>query len=81
MSEPLAKPDPRLVQELFDKDPLELTTQDLDTIIHAFRAERMEYLQPPEEKPKKAKAVKEVKGPEIPIDPDLLDILGLEPKA
>lgn len=50
-SEPL-RVDPRLIQELFDKDPLKLTNQDLDVIIGEFRAGRMAYLTPPADAPK-----------------------------
>lgn len=59
--EAIAAPDPRLIQELFDKDPLNLTEQDLDTIIAFFRADRVNYLQKVEEKAKKPKAEKKEK--------------------
>ena len=73
-------PDPRLIQELFDKDPLELTDPDLDVIIAAFRAERVDYLQPKEVKEKKASTKKAAasKAPIIDIEPDLLSDLGLD---
>ncbi len=76
---PIERPDPRLVQELFDKDPLDLTDQDLDVIIASFRAERMDYLQPKEPKAKKttAKAAAS-KAPAIEISKDLLSDLGLD---
>lgn len=41
--------DPRLIQELFDQDPLKLTDQDLDTIVAAFRQDRQNYLQSADE--------------------------------
>lgn len=75
---PTERPDPRLIQELFDKDPLELSDQDLDTIIASFRAERMDYLQPKEPKAKKASASKAPKAPVIDIEPDLLSDLGID---
>ena len=53
---PLARPDPRLIQELFDKDPLELSEQDLDLIIAEFRADRVSYLQAEVTKGKARKA-------------------------
>jgi hypothetical protein len=71
------RPDPQLIQELFDTDPLKLTDRDLDTIIAEFRAERVDYLQPTPEKASKAKAVKASKAPAISLDEDLLKDLGL----
>jgi len=69
-------PDPALIQELFDRDPLKLSTQDLDAIVSFFRAERMNYMQPPE--PKKAKAAKAKATPEEAAKAvDLLSDLGL----
>ena len=76
--EPIALPDPRLIEELFDKDPLELSDQDLDVIIASFRADRVSYLQPTEKKPAKAKKAKAISAdPDLPITQDLLADLGL----
>jgi hypothetical protein len=70
------RPDPKLIQELFDKDPLSLSDTDLDLIIAEFRQDRMDYLQPPEEKKgKKASASKA--PPALSIDTDLLSDLGI----
>lgn len=71
--------DPGLIQELFDKDPLELTDQDLDIIIAKFRTDRMNYLQPPEAKTKKAAGSSTKKLPAAPeLDLGIsMDDLGL----
>ena len=77
------KPDPRLIQELFDKDPLDLSDQDIDLIILDFRLDRANYLQPKpvkESKAKKASASKESSQETLALgDIDLAD-LGLELK-
>lgn len=68
---------PALIQELFDKDPLDLTNEDLDIIIAKFRSDRMNYLQPSEPKTKKvAGSKKALPAPQLDIDIDLGD-LGL----
>lgn len=70
---------PGLIQELFDKDPLELTDQDLTVIIAKFRADRLNYLQPPEEKKAKkasTKAVATSSAPQLDLGLSLSD-LGL----
>ena len=72
---PLSPPDPRLIQELFDKDPLELGDQDIDTIIAYLRQDRLNFLQPAEEKAPKAKASKAKAAPGEA--PDLLSLLDL----
>lgn len=78
------RPNPQLIQELFDKDPLSLSDQDIDTIILEFRLDRAEYLQPKEAKPKKvsaAKAAKDVKESSqttLALDPADLKDLGLD---
>lgn len=69
----LATVDPRLIQELFDKDPLALTTQDLDLIVAEFRKDRMNYIQASAE-PKVKKGKKEALIPLGQID---LSELGL----
>ncbi len=78
---PLKRPDPGLIQELFDKDPLDLSDQDLDTIILEFRMDRANYIQARDEgkKPSRAKASakKESASPTVEISPDLLSDLGL----
>lgn len=78
------RPDPRLIQELFDKDPLELSDQDIDLIILDFRLDRANYLQPKapkEPKSKKASASKESSAETVPMLPGLsLEDLGLELK-
>lgn len=68
---------PALIQELFDKDPLDLTTEELNTIIAKFRADRMNYLQPAEPKTKKvAGTSKALPAPQLSLDIDLGE-LGL----
>jgi len=76
---PIARPDPRLIQELFDKDPLELSDRDLDLIIAEFRADRVNYLQEAAEGKKTKAAAKVAKAPAIPVS-DQLDLsdLGLD---
>lgn len=70
--------DPKLIQELFDTDPLKLSDRDIDLIISEFRQDRMDYLQPPEEKKAGKKASSSSKSPPaISTDPDLLSELGL----
>lgn len=39
-SPPLAEPDPKSLDELFNADPLELTDEDLDTLVAEYRANR-----------------------------------------
>lgn len=69
--------DPRLIQELFDKDPLELSSQDLDIIIADFRQQRIDYMQPAEAKPKKTSARSKASGPTVEVSDDLLrDLLS-----
>lgn len=72
------RPDPQLIQRLFDEDPLNLSEGDLDLIIAEFRAERMDYMQPNE--PKKTKGSKAVSKapPAISLDGQMdLGDLGL----
>jgi len=73
-AEPLARPDPELIQRLFDEDPLNLSDQDYDLIIAEFRAQRMEYMQPEAEKPKKASASR-AKKPAVELGEDAQDLL------
>lgn len=69
--------DPKLIQELFDKDPLDLSNQDLDIIIADFRQQRMDYMQPAEAKPKKGSSKAKSSGPTVTVSDDLLkDLLG-----
>jgi hypothetical protein len=69
-------PNPKLIQELFDKDPLKLTRQDLDVIIGEFRAGRMAYLNPPESEAK-TKSGRTAKKAVVDIDIiDLEELLG-----
>lgn len=69
--------DPRLIQELFDKDPLELSNQDLDVIIADFRSQRMDYMQPDEPKAKKSSSKTKPSGPTVEVSDDLLrDLLS-----
>lgn len=69
--------DPKLIQELFDKDPLDLSNQDLDVIIADFRQQRMDYMQPAEAKPKKSSSKAKSSGPTVTVSDDLLkDLLG-----
>jgi hypothetical protein len=73
----IERADPKLIQELFDKDPLGLSDQDIDLIIAEFRQDRMGYLQPPVEKAgSKAKASSKA-PPAIAVSDDLLKELGL----
>ena len=53
---PTERPDPKLIQELFDTDPLKLSDQDIDQMIAYYRSERFDYMQAPEEKKAKGKA-------------------------
>ena len=74
----IERADPKLIQELFDTDPLKLSDRDIDLIIAEFRQDRMDYLQPPEEKKSaKAKAASSKAPPAISVDPDLLSELGI----
>ena len=72
--------DPKLIQELFDMDPLKLSRQDLDVIIGEFRAGRMAYLNPPEgNKPTKGKSAP--KKPVVDLGQiDLEELLGIDAK-
>jgi len=72
----VARPDPQLIQELFDKDPLDLSDTDIDMIILSFRQDRADYLQPKEAKPAKGKAAAAVKAPLIETQMSM-DDLGL----
>lgn len=71
----LAQVDPRLIQELFDKDPLALTDQDLDVIIAEFRKDRANYIQ--ESSTPKAKKTSAKKEAVIPLGQIDLADLGL----
>jgi hypothetical protein len=73
----MERPDPKLIQELFDKDPLSLSDTDLDLIIAEFRQDRMDYLQPPEEKKGKKASASSKAPPALSIDTDLLSDLGI----
>lgn len=74
----MERADPKLIQELFDTDPLKLSDRDIDLIIAEFRQDRMDYLQPPEEKKSvKGKATTSKAPPAISIETDLLSDLGL----
>lgn len=75
------RPDPKLIQQLFDEDPLKLSDQDIDTIILSFRMDRQEYLQPKEAKASKAKKASEKKESSqltLEVDADILNDLGLD---
>jgi hypothetical protein len=75
----VAKPDPALIQEIFDKDPLDLTTEELDLVIANFRAERAEYRQEAPKKVSGKRAKAATKQPELPLSPDIsLEDLGLD---
>jgi hypothetical protein len=76
---PISPPDPHLIQELFDQDPLKLSDTDIDSMIAYFRAERINYLRPAEEKPKKAPKAKATKisAEQAAAAADLLSDLGL----
>lgn len=76
-AQPLVRPDPKLIQELFDKDPLDLTDQDLDLIIQEFRQDRMSYLQAEKAPKSKAKSSSSA-APAIPVQADLIADLGLD---
>lgn len=75
-SVPLARPDPRLIQELFDGDPLKLSDRDIDLIIAEYRADRVSYLQEQAEGKKSKAAAKASKAPAIPVS-DQLDLSDL----
>lgn len=69
--------DPKLIQKLFDADPLTLSDPDYDVIIAWYRQERINYLQAPAEKAAKKTAA----GPKGPkkdkIDAEMLgDLLA-----
>lgn len=66
--------DPKLINELFEMDPLKYTDQDIDKIIQFFRDGRQAYLQAPVEKAKKASKAKD---PTIPLGQIDLSELGL----
>ena len=72
---PVERLDPKLIQELFDMDPLKLSDQDIDKIIAHLRADRAAFMMPAPAKPKKASASKSAVVPLGEIS--LLD-LGLE---
>jgi hypothetical protein len=67
---------PALIQELFDKDPLDLTTEEIDVIIAKFRSDRMNYLQPEAKTPKKVSSSKAPAQLDMGLDLSL-DDLGL----
>ena len=74
---PTERPDPNLIQELFDADPLKLSDQNIDTMIAYYRTERFNYMQAPEEKKSKAKAKPALTPEEEAGAKDLLSDLGL----
>ena len=76
-SQPLV--DPKLIQELFDKDPLKLTRADLDVIVGEFRAGRMAYLNAPAAETKKSKAAPKKSVVDLG-QIDLEELLGLDAK-
>lgn len=67
----IPRADPKLIAELFERDPLKLSDQDLDLIIRELRADRLDFLKPDE--PKAAKPAKGKKS--AAIDLDMLDLL------
>lgn len=76
--EGIPRVDPKLIQELFDKDPLSLSRQDLDVIIGEFRAGRMAYLNPPTAEAKTPKG-RTAKKSVIDLDELQIDIEDLLP--
>lgn len=69
---------PQLINEIFDKDPLSLSDQDIDTTIAYMRQQRQNYLQAPAEKAAKKAAGKATKPSVVPTDGIDLKQLGLE---
>jgi len=67
---------PALIQVLFDKDPLDLTTEEIDVIIAKFRSDRINYLQPEVKTPKKVASSKAPAQLDMGLDISLED-LGL----
>lgn len=76
----LPRPDPGLIAQLFEQDPLSLTKTDLDAIVAELRADRRYYREQQEEAAKKPK--KETKKAISEADQaaarDLLSDLGLD---
>ncbi len=59
-------PNPRSLDELFSRDPLELSSRDLDDIIATLREARKNWLIEEASGAKRAKAPKVVKAPAPP---------------
>jgi len=72
---PLKEASPESISELFDKDPLKLTEQDLTTIVSRLRADRVQWKKDDQAK-RMNKGVKK-KGGGIPKDLQL-DLDGLK---
>lgn len=74
MSEHLAKISPGSLDELFSRDPLQLSDQDIDTIVGKLREQRMDWVaNEAQGKTPRAKAAKA--GPDVKSM--TLDDLGL----
>lgn len=72
---PLKEASPESISELFDKDPLKLTKQNLTTIVERLRADRLQWKKDDQAKRMNKGAKK--KGEGIP-DNLQLDLSGLD---
>jgi hypothetical protein len=74
MSDPLAFANPRSLDELFNRDPLDLGDQDIDVIVAEYRRQRAQWLEAEgQPKPTRAKA-----GPKPEKPKFTLESLGLK---
>lgn len=75
---PMAEVSSNSLDELFDRDPLELSKQDLELIVQAFRAQRIRWEADGSTEPKKAKAAdkkaNELENKNLSLDDLNLDI-------
>lgn len=76
----LPVPNPALIAELFDTDPLKLSDQDLDVIIAELRKDRLTFLETSKGDAKKSKtkgAASSAKSAVVPLGQISLEDLGL----
>ena len=71
---PLAEPDPASLDELMQRDPLELTEQDLTTLVKYFRQNRERWLLEEKVKQSKPKAIRGAKAPKTKTPPTTLSL-------
>lgn len=75
---PMTEVSANSLDELFDRDPLELSKQDIATMVEAFRAQRIRWEADGSTEPKKAKAAdkkaNEAENKNLSLDDLNLDI-------